>query len=256
MKMNNTMRDIKTMFWRCMMVTLRTPEALVMSIAIPAILMIIFVNVFGGSMDVGAYNFANFIVPGILVNCLVQSSASTGISVNQDMTKGIINRFRSMAISNVAFLTGHVLSAFIKTLITTTVIIGVAFLTGFRPAADLGQWLMIIGLIILFVFAVTWLSVWLGVAMRDSESVGGIIQLFAVLVFLSPGMAPTETMPRFLRYFAENQPMAPFINSLRALMNGYEIYGNDLGLALLWWGGILVAMFLLTVRVYKRKLTV
>ena len=254
--MNKTMRDIKTMFWRCMMVTLRTPEALVMSIAIPAILMVIFVNVFGGSMDVGDYNFANFIVPGILVNCLVQSSASTGISVNQDMTKGIINRFRSMAISNVAFLTGHVLSAFIKTAITTTVIIGVAFLTGFRPTAGFSEWLLIISLIVLFVFAVTWLSVWLGVFLKDSESVGGIIQLLAVLVFLSPGMAPTETMPRILRYFAENQPMASFINCLRALMNGYEIYGNDLKLALLWWGGILVVMFVATIKAYQKKLTV
>jgi len=258
--MENTMKngfmDIKTMFWRCMLITLRTPEALAMSIAIPAIIMLIFVNVFGGSMEVGDYNYANFIVPGILVNCLVQSSSATGISVNQDMRTGIISRFRSMAIVPASFLTGHVLTAFIKTMITTIVIFVVAFFTGFRPSANALEWLVIAGLIVLFIFASTWFSVWLGIIMKDSESVGGAIQLIAVLVFLSPGMAPTKSMPRFLRYFAENQPMAPFINTLRALMNGNAIADNDLQLTLVWWGGILVVTFLGAILAYKKKLTV
>ena len=254
--MMRTMKDIKTMFWRAMLITLRTPEALAMSIFIPAILMVLFVYVFGGSMDVGEYNIANFLVPGILVNSLVQSSSSTGIGVNKDMTTGIVNRFRSMAISNVSFLSGHVLSAFVKTALTTSVVIGVAFLVGFRPTAGIGEWLLIIGIIVLFIFANTWIAVWLGVRMADAESVSGIIALYAISVFLSPGMAPTENMPRFLRYFAENQPMAPFINSLRALMNGYEIAGNDLLLTLAWWCGILVLAFLATIRAYKKKLTV
>jgi len=254
--MKNLVNDIKAMFWRCMLQALRTPGSLVVSIGIPAILMIIFVFVFGGSMDVGDYNITNFLVPGVLVNVLVQSSQSTGINVNQDMTKGIINRFRSMAIANSAFLIGHVLASFIKTIITTTVTLGVAFLVGFRPTANFTEWLVIIGLITLFILGVTWFTVWLGVTLPDADSVGGIIALVAILVFLSPGMAPTENMPRFLRYFAENQPMAPFINSIRALMNGYEITGNDLLLTFLWWGGILVVTFLLTIRVYKKKLTV
>lgn len=254
--MRNLINEIKTMFWRCMMITLRTPGALVVSIGIPAILMCIFVFVFGGSMDVGDYNITNFLVPGVLVNVLVQSSQSTGISVNQDMTTGIIGRFRSMEISSSSFLTGHVLAAFIKTIITTSVTIGVAFLIGFRPTANFTDWLVIVGLIALFILGVTWFSVWLGVVMADAESVGGILALIAILVFLSPGMAPTENMPRFLRYFAENQPMAPFINSMRSLMNGYEISGNDLQLTLIWWVGILVATFILTIRAYKKKLTV
>jgi len=254
--MTTIMNEIRTMFWRCMLKTFRTPEALVVSIGIPVILMVIFVYVFGGSMDVGGYNITNFLVPGILVNVLVQSSQTTGISVNQDMTTGIIGRFRSMAISPSSFLTGHVFAAFIKTIITTTVTLGVAFLVGFRPTANFTEWLVIVGLVVLFIFAVTWFSVWLGVRMADSESVGGLLALAAILVFLSPGMAPTENMPRFLRYFAENQPMAPFINTLRALMNGYEIAGNDLQLTLIWWGGILVVAFLATIRAYKKKLTV
>jgi len=254
--MGNTMRDIKTMFWRCMLITLRTPEALAMSVFLPAVLMAVFIYVFGGSMDVGDYNITNFLVPGILVNCLVQSSASTGIGVNKDMTTGLVSRFRSMAISNVAFLSGHFLATVIKTILTTTVVIGAAFLMGFRPTATAMDWLVIVGIILLFIFANTWIAVWLGVTMQDAESVSGIISLYAILVFLSPGMAPTENMPTMMRVFAENQPMAPFINSMRALMNGYEIQGNDLQLTLLWWGGILVLTFLLTIRAYKKKLTV
>jgi len=254
--MMNLINDVKAMLWRSMLNTLRTPTAMVISIAIPAIIMLLFIYVFGGSMDVGDYNFANFIVPGILVNVLVQSSASTGVGVSQDMTNGIINRFRSMAISSSSFLTGHVLAAFIKTVITTSVTIGVALLAGFRPSANFTAWLIIVGLIALFIFAITWFSVWLGVIMPDSASVAGNLQLIAILVFLSPGMAPTENMPRFLRLFAENQPMAPFINALRALMNGYDVVGNNMQLAIIWWGGILLVMFTATVRAYKKKLTV
>lgn len=249
-------RDIKTMTWRSIINTLRMPEAMVISVAIPAVLMLIFINVFGGSMDVGGYNFANFIVPGILVNVLVQSSTSTGVGVNEDMTKGIFHRFRSMDISSVAFLAGHVIAAFFKTILTTTVAIGVAFVAGFRPTAGLVDWFLIIGLIVLFIFAITWFSVWLGVIMPDSSSVSGILALTAILVFLSPGMAPTENMPRFLRYFAENQPMGPFINTIRALMNNYEIQGNDLQLTLIWWGGILVAAFAVTIAAYRKRLTI
>jgi len=254
--MTNVFRDTKTMFWRCMVKTIRTPEAMVMSIALPAIIMFIFVNVFGGAMDVGDFNFTNFIVPGILVNSIIQALMSTAISVTQDMTGGIISRFRTMAISKSSVLTGHVLAATFKTIITSIVIILVAFLAGFRPTATLIEWLIITGLIVLFILAISWLAVFLGVAMKDSESSGGIMQLIAVLVFLSPGMAPTETMPRFLRYFAENQPMAPFIETLRALMNGNEITGNNLQLTLIWWIGILIVTFLATVHVYKKKLTV
>ncbi|MCL2558927.1 MAG: ABC transporter permease [Turicibacter sp.] len=254
--MKKFINDVKAMFWRCVLQTLRNPSALLVAVAIPAIIMMIFVFVFGGSMDVGDYNITNFLVPGVLVNVLVQSSQSTGINVNQDMTKGIINRFRSMAIANSAFLIGHLLAAFIKTIVTTTVTLGVAFLVGFRPTASFTEWLIIIGLIALFVLGVTWFSMWLGVSQPNAEEVGGYLALAAIVVFLSPGMAPTQNMPRFLRYFAENQPMAPFINAIRALMNGYDIAGNDLWLTLLWWGGITVAMFLLTVRSYKKKLTI
>jgi len=254
--MISMINDTKAMFWRSMLTTLRTPTAMVTSIALPAILMLLFINVFGGSMDVGDINFANFIVPGILANVLLQSSVSTGIGVSEDMTKGIITRFRSMAISSSSFLTGHVLAAFLKTVITTTVTIGVAFLAGFRPTAGFTGWLIIVGLIVLFIFAITWFAVWLGVVMADAASVGGMLQLTAIVVFLSPGMAPTENMPRFLRIFAENQPLAPFINTMRTLMNGYTIADNSLQLAIIWWGGILLVMFALTVHAYKRKLTV
>ena len=254
--MTNVLKDTKTMFWRCTIKTLRTPEAMVMSIMIPAAVMLIFVYVFGGAMDVGDFNFTNFIVPGILVNSIIVALASTAISVNQDMTGGIINRFRAMAISKSSVLTGHVLAASLKTIMTSIVILFVAFLAGFRPTANLVEWMAIMGLIILFIISISWLAVFLGVALKDSESSGGMMQIIAMLVFLSPGMAPTETMPQILRYFAENQPMAPFIDTLRALMNGNEIAGNDLQLTLIWWGAILIVTFLATVHTYKKKITV
>jgi ABC-2 type transport system permease protein len=239
-----------------MLNVLRQPEAMVMSIFVPAVLMLVFINVFGGSMNVGEYNFVNFIVPGILVNALVQSSCSTGTGVCDDMLSGIVHRFRSMAIAPSAFLSGHVLAAFCKTIITTSVAIGVAVLSGFRPSAGLAAWFGIIGLIALFILAITWFSVFLGVIMPDSSSVNGILTLIAMMVFLSPGMAPTENMPRGLRFFSENQPMGPFINTMRAMMNGNELTDNTLLLTLVWWSGILFVSFAATLYAYNKKLTV
>ncbi|MCL2363928.1 MAG: ABC transporter permease [Defluviitaleaceae bacterium] len=253
--MTNLIDDTKTMFWRSALTTLRNPTTVIMSLVVPAILMLVFVNVFGGSMDVGGMNFANFIVPGILVNVLIQSSISTGIGVNQDMNTGVINRFRSMDIASSAFLTGHVLVAFLKAILTTSVALGVAYIAGFRPVASLTQWLLIAALIALFILAVTWLAVMMGVTMASPEDVSGILTMASLMAFLSPGMAPTENMPRFLRIFAENQPMGPFVNSIRALTNGYSTQGNDLLLTLIWWGGILVVTFAMSVAVYRKKLT-
>ena len=254
--MRKTLIDTKTMFWRNMIQTLRTPDALIMSIVIPGVIMLIFVNVFGGSLDVGDYNFTNFIVPGILVNSIIQALAYTGISVNQDLTSGIINRFRSMSISKSSILTAHVLVATLKTIATTIVILTVAYFAGFRPTASLTEWISISALILLFILSISWVAAFFGAALKSADSVAGMMAIIALFVFLSPGMAPTETMPRFLRYFAENQPMSPFINSIRALMNGKPIEGNDLILTLAWWGGILVVTFLATNHFYKKKLTV
>jgi len=254
-KIRNGLSDIWIMFWRCMLNAIRNPETLVTSIAAPATLMFLFLYVFGGAMNVGDYDFTNFIVPGIILQCIGQGVVTTATSVNSDLKSGIINRFRTMPIAKSAVLSGHVLAATIRNLLIAFVIIGVALLIGFRPEANFFQWLGVIGILNLYILAVTWISVLVGLTVRSSESAISIMTIMSILPFFSSGFAPTETMPVALQTFANHQPMTPVIETLRALMLNGEL-GKNLQLTLIWWIAILVIAYLASIQAYKRKLTI
>jgi len=242
------------MFKRCMRKTMRSPESIILALVVPVVMMVMFGFVFGGIADLGEISYINFIVPGIIIQCVVNGSQSTSFSVYNDMSTGIIDRFRSMAISKSAFITGHVTMSVIRSVVITAATIGGAFVIGFRPEAGLADWLIASGVLFLFIIAVTWLTVIIGLISPDNESINGFAFLFMIFTFLSSAFAPTETFPTVLRIFANNQPMTPVINTLRGLMLGFEL-GNDLWIALAWCVGLIVVGFLLAVKIYKSKLT-
>jgi len=146
-----------------------------------------------------------------------------------------------------------VLASIMRNIMTTVVVIGVAVLIGFRPQASFVDWLMIAGILILFMLAITWLAVINGLVAKAVESAGSMMVVLFILPYISSGFVPTETMSGWLRVFAENQPMSPIINVLRALMLGLPM-GNALPLALAWSIGITVVAFVVAVQVYKRRL--
>ena len=246
--------DSGIMFKRCMITSLRNPEAFITALLLPAIMMWFFGSVFGSAMDVGAYNYIDFIVPGIILQVVAQGTQATAINVNNDMTKGIMDRFRSMAITKSSVLTGHVFSSVIRSIITTAISIGIAIAIGFRPQAGFSDWLIISGILILFIFAITWIAVLCGLVAKDAASAGPMMVLLLLLPFVSSGFVPTETMSRGLRAFAENQPMTPIIDSLRALMLNNPT-GDALPIALIWCIGMIVVAFVVSMQVYKRKLS-
>jgi len=251
-KIKKSFIDSFTMTKRCSLISLRNIDTVITSIVVPILMMILFVYVFGGAIDVGDHNFIDYIVPGIIIQCIGSAAAGTAISVNNDLRKGIFDRFRSMPISKSSVLTGHVLSATCRNILTTVIVILVAILLGFRPSASFSGWLLVFGLLVLYIFAITWMSLIFGLITKSPEAAASLTIVGMILPYISSGFVPTETMPSGLRAFAENQPMTPIINSIRALMMNTSP-GRDLWLALIWSFGLLIFAFLLAVKIYKNQ---
>ncbi|MCL2571757.1 MAG: ABC transporter permease [Defluviitaleaceae bacterium] len=247
--------DSWAMTKRCLTTTFRNPDAFGAAIIVPAFLMWLFGSVFGTIMDFGELDAINFIVPGIIMQTVAQGVASTAISVNNDMSKGIVDRFRSMPIAKSAVLTGHVLSSVVRNIITTIVIVAVAIIIGFRPQAGILDWLIISGVLILLMLAITWMGVIAGIIAKTPESASTMLFLLFLLPFLSSGFMPIEALSGGLRWFAANQPMTPIVDTVRALMLGVPIPDNALILSLVWCAGFIAVSFILAVQLYKHKLS-
>jgi len=250
----NFLYDSKVMFKRCMRIALKNPEALVQATITPIFLMLMFGAVFENIVDLGAYSYVDFIVPGIILQAVTQATQYTAINVNNDMTKGIIDRYRSMPIAQSAVLFGHTAASVVRNVMTTAVIIGTAFIVGFRPSAGFVDWLVIACILLLIVTAISCIALLCGLLSKTPEGAGGYMFPLFILPFISSGFAPTETMHAAIRWFAQNQPMTPIINNLRSLMLN-SMAGNDLWVALTWSVGIIFAAFFAALQVYKRKLS-
>jgi len=237
-----------------MKIALRNGEALIQATITPIFLMLLFGAVFGNIVDVGGYSYVAFIIPGIILQAIGQASQYTAINVSTDMTKGIIDRFRSMPISKSAFLVGHAGASIVRNAFTAAIILITAFAIGFRPEAGFLDWLLIIGVLLLVVAAITWIAVLCGILAKSPESSSGLMFPLFIIPFISSGFAPTETLHGSIRWFAERQPMTPIINTLRSLMLGRGM-GDDFWLAVIWCIGILLVAYIVAVQIYKRKMT-
>jgi ABC-2 type transport system permease protein len=159
--------------------------------------------------------------------------AATAVGVNMDMTEGIVARFRTMSISRAAVLTGRVVGSMIRSLISVVLVIGVALVAGFRPTAGALQWLEAIGFITLLCLALTWLALALGMAAKSPEGANSSTLIIQFGPFISTGFVRPETMPAGVRWFAENQPLSPMIETMRGLLLGTPI-GNSALVATAW----------------------
>jgi ABC-2 type transport system permease protein len=239
------------MFGREVKHTLRLFKLLfVGAILVPVVMLLLFDYILGGPIGAGLGGAArgapyiDFLVPGILMMTVAAGSAATAINVCTDMTGGMVERFRTMAVSRGALLAGHVGVSVLRTLVTTTVVIGVALLVGFRPKASAWDWMGIVGIVAAFSFAVAWLSAALGMVAKSVAGANGLtLPIQFLLPFLSSTFLPAESMPAGVRWFAEHQPFTPVVDSLRALLTGAPV-GNTPYLALAWCAAItLVAYF-------------
>jgi ABC-2 type transport system permease protein len=251
--------DSATMLRRDLKHMLRYPAMTAMLLAVPVILLLIFVYVLGGTLGAGLGHVADgraayirYVIPGIIMLTVASAAQATAVSVAMDMTTGIIARFKTMAISRAAVLTGHVLGSMIQSLIGITVIIGIALAVGFRPSAGPLAWLAAIGLLVLTAFALTWLSVAFGLVSKTVETASNLPMFLILLPFLGSGFVPTASMPTGLRWFAEYQPFTPVTQTLRGLLVGGAI-GSDALSAVAWGVGIAVLSFFWARRLYSRQ---
>jgi ABC-2 type transport system permease protein len=252
-------RDSATMLRRNLLHMRRYPSMTLLLAGMPLIFLLLFVYVFGGTLGAGLgdpgggrADYLNYVVPGVLLMAVASAANGTAISVATDMTEGIVARFRTMAIARVSVLTGHVLGAMIQTMISVLIVLGVAVAIGFRPQTDLLGWLGAFGVLAMITFALTWLSVALGLVSDSVETASNLPMPLALLPFLSSGFVPTESMPAGLQQFAEYQPFTPIIESLRALLNGTSP-GGDLVASVAWSAGIALVSYVWAKRLYNRE---
>ncbi|MBV9206187.1 MAG: ABC transporter permease [Actinobacteria bacterium] len=258
------LRDSLTMLRRNLKHMLRYPSMTLMLVGMPIIFLLLFVYVFGGTLGAGiggpAHSgaaggravYASYVAPAIILMTVTATVQGTAISVAMDMTEGVIARFRTMHIARVSVLTGHVLGSVIQAMLSLAIVIGVALLIGFRPAAGLGAWLAAAGFLVVVTFALTWLCVALGQVSKSVETASNLPMPLVLLPFLSSGFVPTDSMPAGLRWFAEHQPFTPIIETLRSLLMGKPI-GSNGWIALAWCTVIALGGYLWSKRLFNRE---
>lgn len=251
MTLKDKLSDQAVMAGRCMRHAFRSIDTIITVVVMPVMMMLITVYVFGGAINTGSVNYIDYIAPGIILMGIVSGVAYEAFRLNNDIKNGIVDRFRSMPIAKSSILGGHVLSSVVFNAFSTVMIMLFALLIGFRAHADIIQWLGVVGMLLLFTFAMTWVAVFFGILASSAEGAGVFSYILLFMLFISSGFAPTASMPGIVRAFAENQPMTPIMDTIRALLSGGPA-GSALS-AVIWCVGILVVFYVASMQMYKRK---
>jgi ABC-2 type transport system permease protein len=254
-----TVNDSATMLRRNLKRAVRYPGLTVIVAAMPIVFLLLFVFVFGGTLGAGLggpsggrSEYVTYVVPGILVLAITGGAQGTAIGIAMDMTEGIIARFRTMSIARAAVLTGHVVGAVLQTMVGLTLVVAVALLVGFRPNADVLEWVAVIGVLAMISFALSWLSVAMGLATKTVEAASNLPMPLMLLPFFGSGFVPVESMPAGLAWFAEHQPFTPMIETVRGLLTGTEIGSSGL-LCIAWCAGLALVGYLWARANYERR---
>jgi ABC-2 type transport system permease protein len=195
----------------------RDPEGFILAVVLPVMLMLLFTFVFGGAIsDDGRY--VDYVVPGVILLCAGYGAASTAVAVATDMTNGVINRFRTMPVISSMVIGGHVVASLVRNLLATTVVLGVAWLIGFRPSGGLLAWLGVLGIVTAYILAITVLFAALGLVSKSAAAASNYGFGLLFLPYLSSAFAPIATMPGWLQPFAEYQPITPIVETMRGLL--------------------------------------
>lgn len=242
--------DSLTMIRRSMRLNVRNLEMLLTGIALPVMILLLFVYVFGGAIAVRG-NYVDYVVPGVILLCTGFGAASTAVSVAGDLERGIVDRFRSMAIAPSSIITGHAVASLARNALATTLVFVVALAIGFRPTASPFEWLAVAAVLLLYVGALTWVAVFVGLLAGTAEAANGFTFFILFVPYLSSAFVPADTMPAVLTAVAEHQPVTPVTETVRGLLIGTPIDSNGWQ-AVAWCGGIQVVAFLASARRFRR----
>ncbi|MDG4840249.1 ABC transporter permease [Micromonospora sp. WMMD967] len=232
----------------------RSPDTIITTAIMPIAFMLLFVYVFGGAIETGTDSYVNYLLPGILIITIASGISYTAFRLFLDMKGGIFERFQSMPIARSSVLWAHVLTSLVANLISLVVVIGVALIMGFRTGADVWGWLAVVGILVLFTLALTWIAVIPGLSAKTLDGASAFSYPLIFLPFVSSAFVPTESMPGPVRAFAEHQPVTSIVNAIRDLFTQQPI-GIDIWIALAWCVGILVLAYLIANLTYRRKIS-
>ncbi|MBP1081877.1 MULTISPECIES: ABC transporter permease [Bacillus] len=254
MNMKQYIGDTLALSNRIMRHNIRSIDTLLTVIAMPVMILLGMVYVFGGAIQIQGVSqdeYINYVLPGILLITIASGSAYTSLRINLDKTSGMFDRFKSMPISKSAVLGGQVIASVIFMLVSISAVLLVGFLIGFRSSATFSEWLLVGLLLVLFSLTVTWLSVPFGLAAGSIEGASSFSYILLGMLFVSSAFVPVDGMPKIVGIFAENQPMTPIIQTIRNLLNS-NVVGNDLWVSIVWMVVIIILSYVVGIRVYKR----
>lgn len=248
--------DTATLTGRSMRHIFRSADTIITTAVTPIALMLLFVYVFGGAikLSIGAENYVNYLLPGILLIAVASGIAYTAYRLFNDLQSGIFERFHSMPIARSSVLWAHVLTSMVSNAITLAIIFAVGFVMGFRTGAGPLAWLAVIGILLLFTLALTWLAIIAGLSAKTLDGATAFSYPLIFLPFISSAFVPTETMPGPVRWFAENQPVTSIVDTMQALFAEKPV-GTDIWVALAWCVGILIVAYVFAIIAYRKKVS-
>lgn len=249
-----TAQDTWTEAGRHLRIVPRNIDLLIFATIQPIMFIVLFAYVFGGEIEVPGYdNYDQYLMPGIFAQSLVFGSAFTAVGLAEDMTKGLIDRLRSLPMSRSAVLIGRTVSDLLRNLFTFVVMLGVAVAIGFRFEGTLGEAVVATALLLAFSFSLSWVQAFIGLSSSSVEvaNSAGFIWMFP-MTFVSSAFVSTDTMPDWLGAIAEANPFTVVTNAARDLYNGNPV-GNGIWASLLWSFGIVALFAGLSVRKFNRS---
>jgi len=262
-----TIRDIIVITKRNLLRNVRLPQLLILATVQPIMFLLLFNYVFGGAIggtlpDAAGGEYINWLIPGLLVQVAAFGAGQTALGLTEDLSKGVIERFRSLPMARSAVLAGRTLSDLIRNGLVISLMLLVGVLIGFRYQTSFAGLVAGLALAMLFSFAFSWIMATIGLLVKNPEAVQPAVFLSVFpLVFASSVFVPTQTMPGWLRAFADNQPVTVTVDALRGLIlgEGALLPGNSVGgqiLLSLFYSGLILAIFVpLAVRVYRRTVS-
>ncbi|MDQ2973090.1 MAG: ABC transporter permease [bacterium] len=246
-------KDSALLARRSILHVVRSYDQVMSLVMFPVMFMLLNRYVLGGAINTGGVSYANYLFAGIFVQTLAFGANYTTINIAVDMKEGIVDRFRSLPMHNSAVVMGHIISDLFRNVVSGFIIVLVGFAVGFRPNASLAEWGLVALLAVLFTLAISWLSAILGLLVKTVEAAQwmGFVIIFP-LTFVSSAFVPTNTMPRYLRAFAENQPLTHVIDTMRSWLVGTPL-DNSGWLAFVWCIAIIVVSVPVTAWLFRRR---
>jgi ABC-2 type transport system permease protein len=246
--------DTAVLTGRTMRHVTRSLDTIITTAITPIAMMLLFVYVFGGAINTGSVTYVDYMLPGILLITIASGIAYTALRLLLDMQGGIFERFHSMPIARSSVLWAHVLTSLVANVISLVLVVGVAFLMGFRSGAGVLAWLAVAGILVLFTLALTWIAVIPGLTAKSVDGAGAFSYPLIFLPFISSAFVPTATMPGPVRAFAEHQPVTSIVNTIRGLLTQQPV-GTDIWTALGWCVGIIIVAYIFATISYRRRIS-